>query len=61
MLGPEVPEGYRLRLELEECFRIRDALTTLLGNVGPERVPEIERALLRISQRIAELEEALQR
>ena len=58
-MGPEVPESYRLRLELEECFRIRDALTTLMGNVGPERVPEIEEALLRLSQRIAALEEAL--
>jgi hypothetical protein len=31
---------------------------TLKGNVGPERVLEIERALLRITQKIAELEEA---
>jgi len=56
---PEAEERYRLRLELEKCIGIRDALMTLKGNVSPERVPEIEAALLRIMKRITELEEAL--
>jgi hypothetical protein len=56
---PRDSDRYRLRLELEKCIGIRDALMTLKENVGPERVPEIERALLKIMQRIAELEGAL--
>jgi hypothetical protein len=54
-------ERYRLRHELEKCREIRDALITLKENACPHRGPEIDRGLLKITNRIQVLEEELRK
>ena len=52
---------YRLVIELERCVRVRDALIYLkLDASSDQRLSTIEDSLLRLNQRIMELEEAVE-